>query len=70
MTPGGVPEDLAAEVAESRARQGLPPTVEDAGTLQQVAVLLADAMLQDRPAEGDGDGDQPTTPTRRKAAAS
>jgi hypothetical protein len=49
VTPAGVPDDLAAEVARSRHRQGLPPTVEDPETLAKVAILLADVLSEAGP---------------------
>ena len=34
------PDELRAYVAETRASQGLPPTVTDPGTLERVAALF------------------------------
>ncbi|MHB1554309.1 MAG: hypothetical protein ACYCSX_05765 [Acidimicrobiales bacterium] len=41
--------DMAASIAESRARQGLPPKVIDGATLRRVAALLTSGA----PLDGD-----------------
>lgn len=38
------PEDLARVVAESRAAQGLPPTVEDPAALDRLAALMRERI--------------------------
>jgi hypothetical protein len=40
-----MPEDFdwAAHVAESRARQGLPPTIQDDETLETIAHMVTDS---------------------------
>jgi hypothetical protein len=40
-------------VVETRARQELPPTVEDEATLAELAAMVAETMLAPG---GDGDG--------------
>jgi hypothetical protein len=53
--------EIAAQVAETRARQGLPPTITDPTVLTQLAVLVADTwrdMAADgRADEGEGGAD-------------
>ena len=39
------PAEIAARVAETRARQGLPPTISDPATLAKLAALVADTMV-------------------------
>jgi hypothetical protein len=39
------PAEVAAWVAETRARQGLPPTTSDPAVLARLAVLVADTMV-------------------------
>lgn len=51
--------EIAAWVAETRARQGLPPTISDSTVLAKLAVLVADTWLDmaaDGRADGSGDG--------------
>jgi hypothetical protein len=38
------PAEVRAWVAETRARQGLPPTISDPIVLAELAVLAADAL--------------------------
>jgi hypothetical protein len=56
-------EELAAWVAESRARQGLPPTITDPSILATVATLL-DTPAGAGPPERD-DAPARTRPRRR-----
>jgi hypothetical protein len=71
------PEELRAWVRESRARQGLGPTITDPAAQDQFAAMAADALTRQN---GDGadhaNGKRPaaSTPTarpraRRKAAS-
>jgi hypothetical protein len=46
------PAEIAAQVAETRARQGLPPTITDPTTLAGLAATVAGTMTRER---GDGD---------------
>jgi hypothetical protein len=46
------PAEIAAQVAETRARQGLPPTISDPTTLAKLAAMVADTMIL----KGGGDG--------------
>lgn len=53
-TPTAADTDgLMADVAASRARCGLPPTIEDPAVLRRVAVLLLASAGDD---DGEGDG--------------
>jgi hypothetical protein len=47
-----IPAEVVARVAETRARQGLPPTITDPTTLARLAAMVADTMI----VEGGGDG--------------
>jgi hypothetical protein len=48
------PAELRAWVAETRARQGLPPTISDPTVLARLAALVADTMtLPGRKGGGD-----------------
>jgi hypothetical protein len=47
------PAELHAWVAETRARQGLPPTISDPTVLARLAALVADTMVLAR-REGGG----------------
>jgi hypothetical protein len=39
------PAEARAWVAETRARQGLPPTITDPTTLARLAAIVADTMI-------------------------
>lgn len=39
------PAEVRAWVAETRAQQGLPPTITDPAVLAELAVLVADTMV-------------------------
>jgi hypothetical protein len=39
------PAEIAAQVAETRARQGLPPAITDPTTLARLAAMVADTMI-------------------------
>ena len=39
------PAEIAAWVAETRTRQGLPPTISDPTTLARLAAMVADTMI-------------------------
>jgi hypothetical protein len=41
------PAEIAAQVAETRARQGLPPTITDPTILASLAAMVADTMTLD-----------------------
>jgi hypothetical protein len=47
-----IPAEVVAWVAETRARQGLPPTITDPTTLARLAAMVADTMVR----VGGGDG--------------
>jgi len=47
-------EELRAWVTETRARQGLPPTINDPTVLAKLATLVADTMVL---ARGKGGAD-------------
>ncbi len=49
------PAEVRAWVTETRARQGLPPTINDPTTLARLAAMVADTMIIGR-REGRGDG--------------
>jgi hypothetical protein len=49
------PAEVAAWVAETRARQGLPPRISDPTVLAKLAVLVADTMVLARQ-KGGGRG--------------
>jgi hypothetical protein len=40
------PAEVAARVAETRARQGLPPTISDPTVLADLAALVADLIRE------------------------
>jgi hypothetical protein len=40
-----IPAEVFAWVAETRVRQGLPPTITDPTTLARLAVMVADTMI-------------------------
>jgi hypothetical protein len=40
------PAEVAARVAETRARQGLGPTITDPATLAKLAVVVADTIRE------------------------
>jgi hypothetical protein len=46
-------DEVREWVVETRAKQGLPPTITDPATLATLAAMVADTMLA---AGGDGDG--------------
>jgi hypothetical protein len=46
-----IPAEVRAWVAETRRRQGLPPTITDPTTLARLAAMVADTMIR----EGGGD---------------
>lgn len=46
------PAEVRAWVAETRTRQGLPPTITDPTTLARLAAMVADTMVR----VGGGDG--------------
>jgi hypothetical protein len=48
-------EALRAEVAASRAVQGLPPTITDPETIAAAAALLADVLVEGRAAPNADD---------------
>lgn len=47
-----IPVEVIAWVAETRVRQGLPPTITDPTTLARLAAMVADTMVR----VGGGDG--------------
>jgi hypothetical protein len=47
------PAEVRAWVAETRARQGLPPTITDPTVLARLAALVADVMVLARQRGGD-----------------
>jgi hypothetical protein len=71
------PAELRAWVADSRARQGLGPTITDPAAQEQFAAMAADALTrQNGDGVGHANGKRPAakTPTarsrvRRKAAS-
>ena len=54
--------DMAAWTAESRARQGLPPKVNDGTTLRRVAALLSSGA----PLDGDAPWVEAIPPSERR----
>ena len=52
-TQGGLTPADVARVAETRVRQGLPPTIRDPAFLAELAARVADAMVQARRTGGD-----------------
>ena len=42
-----IPAKVVAWVAETRARQGLPPTITDPTTLARLAAMVADTMIRE-----------------------
>jgi hypothetical protein len=58
-----IPEGMAAWVAESRARQGLGPTITDPATQQQLAMRVADVLVRQKGGdERDGGGPDVVNP--------
>jgi hypothetical protein len=49
-------DEVRVWVAETRAKQGLPPTVEDEAVLAELAAAVADTMADAAPG-GDGRGE-------------
>ncbi len=49
-------DEVCAWVAETRARQGLEPTVTDPAVLAELAAAVADTMVERAPG-GDGRGE-------------
>jgi hypothetical protein len=47
------PAEVAAWVAETRTRQGLPPTISNPAVLARLAVLVADTMVLAQRKGGD-----------------
>jgi hypothetical protein len=47
------PAEVAAKVAETRVRQGLPPTITDPDFLASLAAAVVDAMVRARREGGD-----------------
>jgi hypothetical protein len=47
------PAEVAAWVAETRARQGLPPRISDPAVLAKLAALVADTLVLARRKGGD-----------------
>ena len=45
-------EEVAARVRETRARQGLGPTIADPAALARLAAMVADTMVKSRGARG------------------
>jgi hypothetical protein len=48
------PAEIAAWVAETRARQGLPPTINEPITLARLAAMVASVMVLEGGDEGGG----------------
>jgi hypothetical protein len=52
-----ISDEVRAWVAETRAKQGLPPTITDPTVLAELAAAVADTMVAAAPRGGDGRGE-------------
>ena len=59
-------EQIRAQVAETRARQGLGPTITDPDTLRQLAVKVADGLVRQKGAGAEHDDAGQQQHTRRR----
>jgi hypothetical protein len=59
------PAELRARVAESRARQGLGPTITDPAFQQQLAVRVGDVLVRQKGGD-ERAGGGPVQPARRR----
>jgi hypothetical protein len=61
-------EQIRAQVADTRARQGLGPTITDPAVLRQLAVEVADVLVRQQGATDNNDAG-PRATRRRSAGA-
>jgi hypothetical protein len=60
------PAEMRVWVAESRARQGLGPTITDPAAQQQVAAMAADALTRENSDGTEHDDGGPSAVARRR----